>query len=169
MQSACKEMYGTIACCRANSLPSCTQIARTRKPRPLTFRRPLVAAPNLQHHRHPLQQHLPATRRTQLKSLCCAASLPQFLRCWMSDLGRLLLGWEMCRLQGIPCDALPNAKGMNRKLLGHLAGDAFCGAAFSAVLCCILLHLPEVPETAQSEDDEHVGLGSLLWVSGDDD
>jgi hypothetical protein len=55
---------------------------------------------------------------------------------------------------------------MPRKLLTYLAGDAFCGAAFSAALICLLTHLPDVPQ-ADAQLDEHDGmcmLSSLIWV-----
>ncbi len=97
-------------------------------------------------------------------TLLCGSSI------WNKSHERLLLGWEMCALQCIPCDALPGAMNMPRKLLTYLAGDAFCGAAFSAALIGLLTHLPDVPQ-ADAQSEEHDGmyeLSSLIWVPEDD-
>ena len=97
-------------------------------------------------------------------TLLCGSSI------WKKSQERLLLGWEMCALQCIPCDALPGAMKMPRRLLTYLAGDAFCGAAFSAALIGLLTHLPDVPE-ADAQLEEHDGihmLSSLIWVPEDD-
>ena len=84
---------------------------------------------------------------------------------WKRSRARPLLGWELCSLQCIPCDALPGAKLMPRKLLTYVAGDAFCGAAFSAIVLSIFTHLPSIPERPQTEEDETLTmLGSLIWA-----
>ena len=68
---------------------------------------------------------------------------------WLCKEERMLTGWEACLLQAIPVDAIPGAMAMPRRSLVALAGDAFCGAAFSACLIGIMAHmipLSHVPE-----------------------
>lgn len=64
---------------------------------------------------------------------------------WKKTESRLFLGWEACSLQCIPCAALPGSMQMSRRLLCYIAGDAFCGAAFSAVVIGIFTNLPDIP------------------------
>ena len=54
-----------------------------------------------------------------------------------------------------------------RKLLAYLAGDAFCGAAFSAFAIAIFSRFPDLPEDHGQEEgaDETVAaLGSRIWI-----
>ena len=97
-------------------------------------------------------------------TLLCGSSI------WKKSQGRLLLGWEECALQCIPCDALPGAMEMPRRLLNFLAGDAFCGAAFSAALIGLMTRLPDIPkaEARLEEHDDMNMLSSLIWVPAED-
>ena len=55
----------------------------------------------------------------------------------------------------------------SRKSLVHIAGDAFCGAAFAAALIAMLAYLPpEIDDDAGAEDEDNDAelLESLLWV-----
>ena len=59
---------------------------------------------------------------------------------------------------------------MPRKLLNFLAGDVFCGAAFSAALIGLMTHLPDIPEAEArlEEHDDMNMLSSLIWVPEED-
>ena len=77
----------------------------------------------------------------------------------------MLTGWEACLLQAIPVDALPSAMAMPRRSLVALAGDAFCGAAFSACLIGFMAHM--IPLSHAPEDyvtDDSKILDDLVWV-----
>ena len=77
----------------------------------------------------------------------------------------MLTGWEACLLQAIPVDAIPGAMAMPRRSLVALAGDAFCGAAFSACLIGITAHmipLSHAPEDYVTDDSKF--LDDLVWV-----
>ena len=84
---------------------------------------------------------------------------------WLLKENRMLTGWEACLLQAIPVDAIPGAMAMPRRNLVSLAGDAFCGAAFSACLIGIMAHmipLSHAPENYVT--DESKFLDDLVWV-----
>ena len=77
----------------------------------------------------------------------------------------MVTGWEACLLQAIPVDALPGARAMSRRRLIALAGDAFCGAAFSACLIGLMTHM--IPLSHAPEDyvtDDSRSLEDLVWV-----
>ena len=77
----------------------------------------------------------------------------------------MLTGWEACLLQAIPVDAIPGAMAMPRRNLVSLAGDAFCGAAFSACLIGIMAHmipLSHAPEDYSTDDSKF--LDDHVWV-----
>ena len=74
---------------------------------------------------------------------------------WLCEEQRMLTGWEACLLQAIPVDAIPGAAAMSRRSLIALAGDAFCGAAFSACLIGLMAHmipLAHEPENYATDD-----------------
>ena len=84
---------------------------------------------------------------------------------WLLKEKRMLTGWEACLLQAIPVDAIPGAMAMPRRSLVALAGDAFCGAAFSACLIGIMAHmipLSRAPENYVNDDSKF--LDDLVWV-----
>ena len=84
---------------------------------------------------------------------------------WLLKEKRMLTGWEACLLQAIPVDAIPGAMAMPRRSLVALAGDAFCGAAFSACLIGIMAHmipLSHAPENYVTDDSKF--LDDLVWV-----
>ena len=84
---------------------------------------------------------------------------------WLLKENRMLTGWEACLLQAIPVDAIPGAMAMSRRNLVSLAGDAFCGAAFSACLIGIMAHmipLSHTPENYVTDDSKF--LDDLVWV-----
>ena len=84
---------------------------------------------------------------------------------WLLKENRMLTGWEACLLQAIPVDAIPGAMAMPRRSLVSLAGDAFCGAAFSACLIGIMAHmipLSHAPENYVTDDSKF--LDDLVWV-----
>ena len=94
-----------------------------------------------------------ATASTSFASEGGAIDLVSTLTCrsaiWLCKEERMSTGWEACLLQAIPVDAIPGAMAMPRRSLVALAGDAFCGAAFSACLIGIMAHmipLSHVPE-----------------------
>ena len=67
--------------------------------------------------------------------------------------------------QAIAVDAIPGAIAMPRRGLVTLAGDAFCGAAFSACLIAIMAHmlpLSHAPENYVTDDSKF--LDDLVWV-----
>ena len=84
---------------------------------------------------------------------------------WLCKEERMLTGWEACLLQAIPVDAIPGAMAMPRRSLVALAGDAFCGAAFSACLIGTMAHmipLSHVPEDYSTDDSKF--LDDHVWV-----
>ena len=77
----------------------------------------------------------------------------------------MLTGWVACLLQAISVDAIPSAMAMPRRSLVALAGDAFCGAAFSACLIGVLAHmipLSHAPEDDVTDDSKF--LDDPVWV-----
>ena len=111
-------------------------------------------------------------RATASTSVPCeggAIDLVSTLTChsaiWLCKKKRMLTGWEACLLQAIPVDAIPGAMAMPRRSLVALAGDAFCGAAFSACLIGIMAHmipLSHAPEDYVTDDSKF--LDDLVWV-----
>ena len=84
---------------------------------------------------------------------------------WLCKEERMLTGWEACLLQAIPVDAIPGAMAMPRRSLVAEAGDAFCGAAFSACLIGIMAHmipLSHAPEDYSTDDSKF--LDDHVWV-----
>ena len=84
---------------------------------------------------------------------------------WLCKEKRMLTGWEACLLQAIPVDAIPGAMAMPRRSLVALAGDAFCGAAFSACLIGLMAHmipLSHAPEDYSTDDSKF--LDDHVWV-----
>ena len=90
---------------------------------------------------------------------------------WSEDVGRLFTCWDLCNLQCVSCAALPGADAVPRRNLSCLAGDAFCGVAFSAILLGVLRHLPTIPEGRgiQVADEPAVMFSLLIWADYDED
>ena len=77
----------------------------------------------------------------------------------------MLTGWEACLLHAIAVDAIPGAMAMQHRSLVALAGDAVCGAAFSACVIGIMadmIPLPHAPEDYVTDDSKF--LDDLVWV-----
>ena len=69
-------------------------------------------------------------------------------------------------MQCIPVDVLPGAISVKGRALSVLAGDAFCGAAFGAVLIGIMVHLPRlVDNPAEHEDADAALLRKLVYIT----
>lgn len=86
---------------------------------------------------------------------------------WYNPLRRCLTGAEKCALQGIPCSVLAGASKMQPRSLTMLAGDAFNGAAFSAIVLSMLLHIPVLskdPKVVEVEDNNADFLQHLVWA-----
>ena len=111
-------------------------------------------------------------RATASTSFACeggAIDLVSTLTChsaiWLLKEKRMLTGWEACLLQAIPVDAIPGTMAMPRRSLVSLAGDAFCGAAFSACLIGIMAHMippSHAPENYVTDDSKF--LDDRVWV-----
>lgn len=85
---------------------------------------------------------------------------------WLCGSNRLLTGWEACLLRCIPVDALRGASAMTRRSLTALAGDAFCGASFGAVLIGIMVHLPRLADKPEDHQDaDETLLRQLVFVT----
>lgn len=72
---------------------------------------------------------------------------------WHSKRQRLIVGWELARLQLIPVDEIPGATAFPQKLLADLAGNAFNGASFLCVLIAVLSCLPSLSQEARTEEE----------------
>ena len=81
---------------------------------------------------------------------------------WLNNEARLLLGWEACLLQCIPCPALPGAAHTSRKKLIAIAGDAFCGASYMQVLLGLMAHIPTDIDM-DNRDEERDFVDNLIW------
>ena len=95
----------------------------------------------------------------------CFSTIVCHSHIWVAEAERILTGWESCLLQGIPIDAFPTASQMGRRALINLAGDAFCGAAFAAVLIGVLTHQPALASNPEEhKDPDREFLEHLVWA-----
>lgn len=90
---------------------------------------------------------------------------------------RPLLGWEALRIQGLPDAVLESdpMESMSDSLCKDLAGNAFAGSVFLAVLIGVLSHMPLELFCATGSDDEAdeeellSAIQSVLDIVGTDD
>ena len=83
---------------------------------------------------------------------------------WHSKRQRLIVGWELARLQLIPVDEIPGASSFPQRLLADLAGNAFDGASFLCVLMAVLSSIPSVAlgSTEEQFDAEMIKASSSM-------
>jgi len=89
---------------------------------------------------------------------------------WYGPLQRCLTASEKCALQCIPVNVMTGASQIQPRSLTTLAGEAFNGAAFSAMLLGLLVHTPVrdlACQAAEAHEDEQAFLSQLVWADAD--
>ena len=91
----------------------------------------------------------------------CQAIIPRSVL-WCVEAERLLTGVEHCRLQCMPVELMNGLASESRAVLTDIAGNAFNGANFMAVLVALVGFLPDqfklqAPGGCSQSDSEAVG------------